>query len=235
MTAAPDAPQRTSIRLIGHPWELQQVHGGPDFPAITPLTTWGTLTLESCGLTAAQGRRLAAVHEAAHAVLLHAAGYDIDGVEVYPDDPRAPHSWQQPGDGHTTVGALRPGACPVPGAVFSALLAGQVAAAMWLEREGLAGDRSRLLTYSTAAFDHERLLSADNAAFLYGDAQPPSDWHGLVYRVDALIAAARRDLTQQWPAVCAVARFVDEHGAADAGQLAELFAGRERFDRIGVR
>jgi len=230
-----DAPQRTSIRVLGHPWELQQVQGAPDFPAITPLATWGILTLESCGLTRAQGRRVAAVHEAAHAVLFHTAGYDIEGVEVYPDDPRAPHPWQRPGDGHTTVGALRPGACPTPGAVFSALLAGQVAAQLWLEREGVANDRSRLLTYSTAAFDHERLLSTHGAAFLYGDAEPPDDWRGPVFRVDALIAAAGRDLTRQWPVVAAVARFVDEHGAAHAGQLAELLAAHERPGRVGAR
>lgn len=234
MTAL-EAPQRTSIRVLGHPWELQHVHDAPDFPAITPLKTWGTLTLESCGLTPAQGRHMAAVHEAAHTMLLHAAGYQIEEVQIYPDDPQSPHPWQRPGDGHTTVGALRPGAYPTPGAVFSALLAGQAAAAMWLEREGLANDHSRLLTYSTATGDHERLLSADNAAFLYGDAQPPSNWRGLVFRVDALIAAARRDLTRQWPTVAAVARFVDERGAAHAGQLAELFAAQERLGRIGAR
>lgn len=222
MTAT-EAPPRTSIRLIGRPWELQHVQGGPDFPAITPLATWGTLSLDNCGLTPHQGRMLAAIHEAGHALLLHRAGFEIDGIEIYPDDPQAPEPGQRPGDGHTLVGALRPGARPTPGAVIAALLAGQVAAEAWLEQEGLANDRSRLLTYSTAASDHERLLTVGaGAAFLYGDAKPPRDWPGLVFRIDRLASIARYDLGESWEAVSMVARLADERGTVDAGQLAGM-------------
>lgn len=108
-------------------------------------------------------------------------------------------------------------------AVFDDQAAEQVAAEMWLEREDLANDRSRLLTYSTATSDHERLLTIGaGAAFLYGDATPPRDWPGPVFRIDRFASIARRDLGKSWETVSAVARFVDEHGVADAKQLAGL-------------
>lgn len=58
--------------------------------------------------------------------------------------------------------------------------------------------------------------------FLYGDAKPPRDWPGPVFQIDRLTSIARYDLATSWETVSAVARFVDEHGAADAKQLAGL-------------
>lgn len=217
-----DAPALTSRRILSPPWTLQEVDDGTDFPAITPLDTWGTLDIARCGLTAPQGRRLGAIHEAGHVVLFQAAGYPIVEAAIYPDSPRAPDGWQRPGEGHTRVG--EPSRFCTPGSVIQAILAGQIATEMWLERQRLLNERSRLLTYSLAGPDHERLLMAEGALFLYGDAEAPAGWESLVFRVDRLTEQARCTLEERWALVTAIAEFLDEYGTADAHDLDAIAA-----------
>lgn len=226
-----------NIRVAADPWRL-----GEDGAGASLVIDWQHADPHAARMTDQQllwafgpaaRRRLAAVYLAGRLVVAHTAGYAVtDAILVEEDGGPDARAAQE-------ASTLRHGPAPVPleGRV-RALVAGQVAARMWLEVTGRLTAPRYAATWMLARTDHNTLLELDAAeplAFLYGaDAHAPAPFAGRAISVEEAMDGAHTMLAARWHRVSALADQLTWHGRCQDTMLASILAapapGHPAFD-----
>jgi hypothetical protein len=216
-----------SMRVLAWPWQLAEDGAGRglvvDWRHARPGESKLTDQMIHQGLDRAAERMVAAVYLAGRLVAAQAAGYAVTDALLVDhadevDETVARHAR-----------ALEPAGRPVPsGWRVLVLLAGQVAATMWLEAAGSLTAPRYVLTWMLARADHDALLELDAGgpvAFLYGaDAQVPDSFTGEVVRVEEHLVRVRAVLAARWHRVTALADELVHSGWCRGEQLAAILA-----------
>lgn len=178
--------------------------------------------------TPAQNHRLSAVHEAGHLLLAVTFGVPIDGAELFTTANSA--GGRDGNGGHAYLQDLRtPVTLGDAGALY---VAGRMAEVLSLQKLGLLDDRRMVACDLHAAGDYAQLATMEGAegrpvAVLFGPAQLPEGWTGLVLEIGTIAAKAGNILMDNWHLVTAVADHLEAHGAATAEQIHLLLRGHD--------
>lgn len=212
---------RKPFIVFGPPWRSAETLG-TSVPVNVPGLEEGVDGVVAVGrsLTPADKQDLAAVHEAAHAVVYRLCGVEVTGVRL-------------------TLGQaardLKPGAsCGYTryeqdaGQCIEHLvaghLAGGVAAEVHLAHIGRAEPSNVLLVQLAAASDHSGLLDFRGPVplvFSYGPPLPAPDpgMRMVVVEIDAMRQAVAEVLEDRWPVVEDLAGHLLENGQADLARI----------------